>query len=83
NLDDTDTENLIVSLKKEGLDAIECTHPSQDTLYAHKLMNLAKLHDLKPTGGSDFHGKNDDEIDLGIGGDNMPIPKSFLLGLYN
>lgn len=82
NLDDTDTESLIVSLKKEGLDAIECIHPSQDTLYAHKLMNLAKLHALKLTGGSDFHGKNDDGIDLGLGGENMSIPESFLKDLH-
>lgn len=82
NLDATETESLIVSLKKEGLDAIECIHPSQDTLYAHKLMNLGKLHDLKLTGGSDFHGKNDDAIDLGLGGENMSIPESFLDNLH-
>lgn len=81
-LNAAETESLIVSLKKEGLDAIECIHPSQDTLYAHKLMDLAKLHDLKLTGGSDFHGKNDDAIDLGLGGENMSIPESFLDNLH-
>lgn len=82
-LSDTDTENLVISLKKEGLNAIECIHPSQDIPYSHKLMNLANQYDLKPTGGSDFHDKCNDEIDLGAGGDNMLIPESFLMGLCN
>lgn len=80
-LDDTETERLIISMKKEGLDAVECIHPSQDTLLAHKLMNLAKLHDLKLTGGSDFHGPNDNGIDLGQGGKNMSIPEVLLKNL--
>lgn len=80
-LNDTETESLIISLKREGLDAIECIHPSQDVLYSHKIMDLAKRNNLKPTGGSDFHGKNDDGIDLGIGGEDMLIPEMFLKGL--
>lgn len=80
-LSDTDTERLVISLKKEGLNAIECIHPSQDILYSNKLISLAKQYALKQTGGSDFHGKNDDGTDLGIGGENMLIPESFLIGL--
>ena len=77
-LNDTETENLVVSLKKEGLDAIECIHPSQSIIYSHKMMNLAKQNNLSLTGGSDFHGKNDEGIDLGMGGEDMLIPESFL-----
>lgn len=77
-LSDTETESLITSLKKEGLEAIECIHPSQGVLYSHKMMNLAKQNNLKLTGGSDFHGKNDDGTDLGVGGEDMLIPESFL-----
>lgn len=77
-LNDTETANLVVSLKKEGLDAIECIHPSQSVIYSHKMMNLAKQNNLSLTGGSDFHGKNDEGIDLGMGGEDMLIPESFL-----
>ena len=80
-LNETETESLVISLKREGVDAIECIHPSQGVLYSHKIMKLAKSNDLSLTGGSDFHGKNDDGIDLGIGGEGMLIPEHFLAGL--
>ena len=80
-LNDTEIENLIISLKREGLEAIECIHPSQDAQYSFKMMQLAKTNGLKLTGGSDFHGNNDDGIDLGLGGNDMLIPESFLMGL--
>lgn len=80
-LNDVETENLVISLKREELDAIECIHPSQGVLYSHKIRNLAKQYNLSLTGGSDFHGNDDDGIDLGIGGEDMLIPASFLMGL--
>lgn len=80
-LNHLETESLVKSLKNIGLDAIESIHPSQDFLYTQKIMNLAKQNNLVITGGSDFHGKNDDGIDLGVGGDGMLIPESFLAGL--
>ena len=80
-LDDAETENLIIALKGEGLEAIECIHPLQDAQYANKLMQLAKKHGLKITGGSDFHGNDGDGIELGLGGDEMIIPAYFLTDL--
>lgn len=80
-LNSFETECLVKSLMNTGLDAIECIHPSQDVSYAQKVMNLAKENNLIMTGGSDFHGKNDDGIDLGAGGDGMLVPESFLTGL--
>lgn len=76
-----ETECLVKSLMNTGLDAIECIHPSQDVSYAQKVMNLAKQNNLIITGGSDFHGKNHDGIDLGVGGGGMLVPDSFLTGL--
>ncbi len=46
-----------------------------------KNYDLAKQNNLVITGGSDFHGKNDDGIDLGVGGGEMLVPESFLTGL--
>jgi len=80
-LNDFEVECLVKSLMNIGLDAIECIHPSQDASYAEKVMTIAKQNNLFMTGGSDFHGKNDDGIDLGVGGDGMLVPESFLTGL--
>ncbi len=80
-LNDAETESLVTSLKRDGLDAIECIHPSQDVLYSHKVINLAQKNKLSLTGGSDFHGENAAGIDLGVGGEGMLIPASFLAGI--
>lgn len=77
-LSDTETECMITSMLPDGLDAIECIHPSQNLSYARKLMSLAKQNHLLTTGGSDFHDKNKDGIDLGVGGDGMLIPRCVL-----
>lgn len=81
NLSDAETEHLVKLLTREGLNAIECIHPSQNSSYSHKLKNLANQHNLCMTGGSDFHGKSGDGIELGVGGDNMLIPENFLKGI--
>lgn len=80
-LNDEEIESLVSTLKREGLDAIECIHPSQDAFCFRKLQNYAKQYNLFMTGGSDFHGKSEDGIELGVGGDNMLIPESFLRGI--
>ncbi|MBR2409282.1 MAG: PHP domain-containing protein [Lachnospiraceae bacterium] len=82
-LENTDTEHMINSMIQEGLDAVECIHPSQDSKYARMLMDIAVKKNLFQTGGSDFHGPNESGIDLGFGGDNMVIPESFLSTLLN
>lgn len=80
-LDDTDMESLILCLKKEGLEAVECIHPTQSVLYSDKIRAIAETNDLKLTGGSDFHGRGEDEKGLGIGGQGMAIPETFLSAL--
>lgn len=80
-LNDNETELLIKNLMDYGLDAIEVIHPSQDSIYSKKLQDIAVKNNLAFTGGSDFHGNNDDGIDLGMGGENMMIPDSILANL--
>ncbi len=80
-LENTDTEQMINSMLQDGLDAIECIHPSQNARYARILMDIAVKKNLFQTGGSDFHGPNESGIELGCGGDNMVIPESFLCNL--
>lgn len=81
-LSDEQTERLVRCLVKDGLDAIECIHPEHSAAYSQKIIRLAEQYHLSLTGGSDFHGKNDDGIDLGMGGDRMVIPESFLKELH-
>lgn len=80
-LDDIEIKSLVSYLAKNGLDAIECIHPTHDASYTHRIRNLAKQYNLLLTGGSDFHGENEDNIDLGMGGERMLIPESFLDGI--
>lgn len=79
-LNDDDTEVLIKNLMDYGLDAIEVIHPSQNSIYSKKLQNIAVKKHLAFTGGSDFH-DNNNGVDLGMGGENMMIPDSFLANL--
>lgn len=80
-LENSDTESMIDSMIPEGLDALECIHPSQDTAYTQMLIDIAKRKHLSPTGGSDFHGPIESGIELGRGSDGMMIPENFLYNL--
>lgn len=81
-LNDNEIEILIKNLMDYGLEAIEVIHPSQDTIYSKKLQDIATKNNLAFTGGSDFHGSNDNGVDLGLGGENMMIPDSILANLF-
>lgn len=75
-LSDIETERLVRCLQECGLDAVECIHPKHSVAYSQKIIHIANQYNLLLTGGSDFHGKNDDGIELGMGGDKMLIPES-------
>ena len=75
---DYKTENqldeLIGKLKKAGIQGIEVYYsghtPDQTRLYA----KLAQRHDLLMTGGSDFHGAIQPEIEMGTGLGDLIVP---------
>lgn len=76
--DKADVTQLIRSLKDIGLDGVECfysTHQQEDTL--HLCQVCSNLH-LFPTGGSDFHGDNKPNLDLGVGYGNLTVPDTLL-----
>lgn len=71
-------ETLLSNLKDlglEGLETVYSTHSMEDERY---LMKLALKYGLFITGGSDFHGSNKPDIDLGCGKGNLQIPYSLL-----
>lgn len=65
---DEKVEKLMIRLKELGLDGIEAQYSSFTKSERKKYKKLAKKYDLLITGGSDFHGGNRENIDLGCGG---------------
>lgn len=75
---DAELEELIILLKNSGLQGIEAIYSLNENQDEAKMMALAKKHNLIITGGSDFHGDNKSDIDLGVGRGNLRIPITLL-----
>ena len=65
-------EALIIELKAQGLVGIEAYYGSYTAEEIGKLISLAKKYGLIVTGGSDYHGL-DDNTETMIGGANVPL----------
>jgi predicted metal-dependent phosphoesterase TrpH len=67
-------DNLITGLKQMGIQGVEVYYsehtPEQTRLFAE----LAQRHKLLMTGGSDFHGAIQPEIEMGSGKGNLHVP---------
>lgn len=78
HLEDEELEAFVKQLKDWGLGGIEVYYtehtPKQTAFY----LTLAKKYNLCITGGSDFHGKNKEEIKLGVGYGNLRVPYHIL-----
>lgn len=72
-LGDQKTEELLLYLKDLGLSGVEVYHSSHNQHESAKLKKITKAHGLLPTGGSDFHGSNKPDIDLGKGRGGLRI----------
>lgn len=60
-------EEMVTCLKGLGLQGIEVYHSSHNQHESGKLKAMASRQKLLPTGGSDFHGENKPDIDIGCG----------------
>jgi len=65
-------EALIARLKKSGLTGIEVYYGRYTTEEIKKLIGLADKYGLVPTGGSDYHGL-DDNAETMMGGADVPM----------
>jgi predicted metal-dependent phosphoesterase TrpH len=63
----TEFEALIRELKAKGLDGIEVYYPEHSDGQKKLYRDMAKKYGLVISAGSDFHGLNKDEADLGEG----------------
>ncbi|MEY8354841.1 PHP domain-containing protein [Lachnospiraceae bacterium 54-53] len=78
HLGDKKTEELVRYLKDLGLHGLEVYHSSNNQHESGKLKKLAVTYGLFPTGGSDFHGSNKPDIDLGSGRGGLRISSLLL-----
>ena len=80
-LDSKGIEDLIIDLKNLNIDGIEAVYSSHTPRMETFLKDLASKYSLKISGGSDFHGSNKSNIDLGSGFGNLQIPMQILTDL--
>ncbi len=64
---------LVRELKEFGLNGLECFHSDFNADMQLQLVELANQYHLMITGGSDFHGTNKPDIELGFGKNNLKI----------
>jgi hypothetical protein len=75
DLAETDTyERLLVELMSMGLQGIEVFYPGHTAEQTPFFRNLAEKFGLLVTGGTDFHGDINPEIQLGTGQGDLHIP---------
>ena len=65
--DDERLAGLLTLLRQQGLEGLECHHSEHSAEDVASFQSLAQRLGLKQTGGSDFHGGNKPDIDLGTG----------------
>lgn len=67
-------EQMIVEFKSFGLKGVEVYYSSHCQYESRLLREICLRHSLLPTGGSDFHGLNKPDIDLGSGRGGLKVP---------
>lgn len=77
-LSDQGLNALVSSLKEEGLAGIEIYYPSHRPSDTAALSRIALKYGLLPSGGSDFHGENKKNLDLGTGYGHLYVPDILL-----
>lgn len=73
---------LIIQLKQFGLDAIEALYSCNEDGDEDYVRSLASQFGLALSGGSDFHGSNKADIEMGSGRGSLAIPSTLLAGLH-
>ncbi len=77
-LSDANLDKLIAELKSVGLMGIEAVYSTYAPSEERYIKRLAAKYDLLITGGSDFHGSNKKDIDLGNGRGHLFVPEELL-----
>lgn len=75
---DANLDKLVAELKEVGLMGIEAVYSTYAPSEERYVKRLADKYDLLITGGSDFHGSNKKDIDLGNGRGHLFVPEEIL-----
>ncbi|SCX86574.1 hypothetical protein SAMN02910451_00591 [Butyrivibrio hungatei] len=70
---------FVGKLKDAGLVGIEAIYSTYELRDERQIKELAKKYDLLVSGGSDFHGANKPDIDLGTGCGKLFVPEDLLI----
>ncbi len=81
NLPDEELLEMIAEMKQAGMCGLEAVYSENTADDEAHMKKLAEEFDLCVTGGSDFHGKNKPDIQLGKGKGNLHIPYAYLQSL--
>jgi predicted metal-dependent phosphoesterase TrpH len=73
-------ENLMKNYKFDGIECFYTTFNDEQTTY---LLDYCNNHNLYKSGGSDFHGANKVNHNIGVGTGNMSIDESLIADWYN
>jgi 3',5'-nucleoside bisphosphate phosphatase len=74
-------EALLLRLVTEGLEGIEVYYPEHSALEVVQYKGLAERHGLLITGGTDYHGIEGSDLDIGVGRGDMKLPYSIVENL--
>ena len=69
---------IVAALKDRGLRGLECLYPEHTAEQTRRYAALAEGLGLAVTGGTDFHGKNKEGVDLLTGYGSLSIPYRLL-----
>jgi predicted metal-dependent phosphoesterase TrpH len=73
NLDEAGLREFLPRAVAAGLDGMECYYPKFDAEQTALAEQLCDTHGLLRSGGSDFHGQNKPDIQLGTGRGNLRV----------
>ncbi len=81
-MSETELDHLTAALAREGLAGIEALYSTYTPGEEMHMKSLARQYGLLITGGSDFHGSNKPDIELGTGKGSLHVPDHILDDLY-
>jgi 3',5'-nucleoside bisphosphate phosphatase len=74
-------ERIILELRETGLKGMEVYYPEHSSLEVAQFKALAERCGLLMTGGTDYHGIEKENLDIGVGRGEMRLPYSLVEGL--
>jgi predicted metal-dependent phosphoesterase TrpH len=74
-------EAILLQLVREGLRGIEVFYPEHSSVETAQYKFLAEKHGLLTTGGTDYHGIEGNDLDIGVGRGDMKLPYTIIENL--